>query len=80
MNTLQQKFSLTELEAKMLQTISEFYDSEDIVCYNEKLTPSEKGIIGSLMKKELVYDSNNGVDLKGNFFPSEDVLNFLELN
>ena len=80
MKNLQEQFNLTELESKMLQTISEYYDSEDIVCYNSKLTSSEKGIIGSLIKKELIYDSNNGVDLNGNFFPSEDVLNFLELN
>ena len=80
MTNLQEKFNLTELEAKMLQTISEYYDSEDIVCYNVKLTSSEKGIIGSLIKKGLIYDSNNGLDLSGNFFPMEDVLDYLQIN
>jgi len=68
------KFDLTVLETEMLNEIVSFYDEDDNICYQKKLTPTQKGVIGSLMKKGLVYDSYNGVDEEGNFFPSEEVL------
>jgi hypothetical protein len=80
MKNLQQEFSLTELENEMLSVIVKSYDSEDNICFQRTLTQSEKGVIGSLVKKELVYDSCNGIEEDGNFFPSENVLEYLELN
>ena len=80
MKNLQQEFSLTELETEMLSVIVKCYDSEDNICFQRTLTQSEKGVMGSLVKKELVYDSCNGVEEDGNFFPSENVLEYLGLN
>lgn len=67
-------YNLTELESAMLAQIVKCYDPEDNICFQKSLTNSEKGIIGSLVKKGLVYDSYNGVDVESNFFPSEEVL------
>ena len=78
------KNELTDLEFSMLENIVGHYDMHDNICYNYKLTATEKGVMGSLVKKGLVYDSfgNFQADLdlaqdmpKGNFFPNEDVLN-----
>jgi hypothetical protein len=73
MNNFSQ-FDLTALENEMLNEIVAFYDEDDNICYQQKLTPSQKGVIGSLVKKGLIYDSYNGVDEESNFFPSEEVL------
>jgi hypothetical protein len=80
MKNLQQQFSLTELEASFLNIIAKHFDLEDNICFQKKLSASEKGIIGSLVKKGLVYDSYNGVEEEANFFPSENVIEYLELN
>ena len=80
---LQQEFSLTELEATMLQDIVSYYEFTDNICYIFNLTPQQKGIIGSLVKKGLVYDSFEGMNGNGykdsNFFPSEEVLDIFGL-
>ena len=75
------KNELTDLEFSMLENIVGYYDMHDNICYNYKLTATEKGVVGSLIKKGLAYDSfANILDYpKGNFFPSEDVLDIYEL-
>jgi hypothetical protein len=76
MNNFSQ-FNLTALENEMLNEIVAFYDELDNICYQQKLTASQKGVIGSLIKKGLIYDSFDGMEGKGyesNFFPSEEVL------
>jgi hypothetical protein len=80
---LQKEFSLTILEASMLQRIVGCYQFRDNICYQYKLTEQQKGIVGSLVKKELIYDSFEGMNDEGyedaNFFPSEDVLDIFGL-
>lgn len=76
MNTFK-NFDLTALEIKMLNDIIDCYDVDDVICYQAKLTPSQKGVIGSLIKKGLVYDSfvgDGGIGDNGNFYPSEEIL------
>lgn len=69
------KSDLTKGEFDMLKTIVDLYDPVDNLCYSRELTPSEKGVIGSLVKRGLVYDSFKGIEgYPSNFFPSEDVL------
>ena len=80
MKNLQQEFSLTELETKMLNDIVGFYDSEDNICFQRTLSQSEKGVIGSLVKKELIYDSFEGIEEVGNYFPNGNVLEYLGLD
>jgi hypothetical protein len=78
------KSNLTELEFEMLESIVSYYSFDDNVCYQEKLTASQKGIIGSLVKKQLVYDSFNDMHNElgyenSNFFPSDLVLDIYGL-
>ena len=73
--------SLTELELKMLKKIVDCYDESDIVCYDSKLTAQEKGIVGSLIKKGLIYDSRIGYEngkSQSNFFPMDEAIEFFE--
>ena len=82
MKTIQDlKNELTDLEFTMLDNIVGYYDMLNNTCYNYKLTTTEKGVVGSLVKKGFVYDSfgNFQDDLaqdmpKGNFFPNDVVL------
>ena len=74
------KSQLTENEFSMLELIISEYNHKDVVCYTHRLTPSQKGIIGSLVKKDIVYDSYEGFGhddpdhQEGNWFPSYDVV------
>jgi hypothetical protein len=79
---LKNEFNLTELEGILLWEIVKEFSHLNNVCYDYKLTNVEKGIIGSLTKKGLVYDSFKGTDLEiegSNFFPNEIVLKFCGL-
>lgn len=75
------KNELTEAEFSMLELIINEYNPQDVVCYDKRLTPSQKGIIGSLVKKNMVYDSYAGWGhddpdhQEGNWYPSDNVLN-----
>jgi len=80
MKNLKEKFELTELENEMLNSIVKSYDADDNICFSKKLTASEKGIIGSLVKKGLIYDSFENMGEDGNFFPNEEILEYLEIN
>ena len=78
------KSNLTNLEFEMLETIVGAYSFDNNVCYDYELTASEKGIVGSLVKKELVYDSFNGMHNQegyenSNWFPSDLVLDIYGL-
>ena len=82
LNQLQLKFNLTDLETAMLTTIVQYYRFDDNECYMTNLSNSEKGIIGSLVKKQLVYDCYADTDLASNgsnFFPEGSVLDFCGL-
>jgi len=82
LNQLQSQFNLTDLETEMLTTIVEYYRFDDNECYMANLSNSEKGIIGSLVKKKLVCDCYADTDLAingSNFFPEESVLDFCGL-
>ncbi len=76
----QQDFdNLTPKEQEYLRLIFNSYSEEDNICYNEALTPTEKGVFGSLVKKGLIYDSFEGMHHEqgyemANFFPSGDVI------
>ena len=73
------KLNTTELEFKMLVEISSYYDFYNNRCYNEVLTAKEKGIVGSLVKKGLIYNSfEDKADFpdekQGNFYPADIIL------
>jgi hypothetical protein len=66
---------LTNLETALLNEIIEMYDEDCNTCFTRELTQSEKGVMSSLVKKGLVYDSfenesGNGYN-KHNYFPSD---------
>ena len=64
---------LTNLEIELLNEIIEMYDENDNLCFTRQLTNQEKGIMSSLVKKGLVYDSFEGIDgYSHNYFPSEN--------
>jgi len=67
------KKQLTQLETKLLNEIISMYDENDNLCFTRELTQIEKGVISSLVKKGLVYDSFEGESGKGydkhNYFP-----------
>ena len=84
MKTLQElKSQLTENEFQMLDEIVGWYDFDCNLCFTKKLTSSEKGTIGSLVKKGLVYDSFEDEMGEGyessNFFPSDAVLDIYNM-
>lgn len=83
MKTVQElNATLTNLEIEMLSEIVSSYTFDDNICYNQPLTAQQKGIIGSLVKKGLIYDSFISEDAEGydsNFFPSDEVLDIYEL-
>lgn len=85
MKTIEElKLALTEKEFTMLELIVSCYDMLDNICYDDKLSPSEKGVVGSLVKKGLVYDSFEGMHhedgySQSNFFPSEVILDIYGL-
>lgn len=66
--------TLTKKESILLEEIFGMYDEDSNTCFTRQLTPEEKGVIGSLVKKKLVYDSFEGESTEGydrhNFFPS----------
>ena len=64
---------LTEKESAFLQLIIDAYDETDVACYMERLSASQKGIAGSLVKKGFIYDSYDGMEEEGNWFPTSDV-------
>ena len=73
------KAVLTELEFNTLEMIVNCYDKYDNICYDGKLTQSEKGVFGSLVKKGFIYNSFEDMDYdngysNSNFFPTYDVL------
>ena len=78
MKTLQElNATLTTLEIEMLSEIVSYYTFDDNVCYQQPLTASQKGVVGSLVKKGLVYDAFVSEDSEGyesNFFPCDEVL------
>lgn len=67
--------TLTQKETILLQEIIGMYDEDSNTCFTRQLTPEEKGVIGSLVKKGLVYNSFEGESGEGydrhNFFPSD---------
>lgn len=76
--------SITALEFNAIKEVVSMYDIEDIECYTADLTDTDKGVFGSLVKKELIYDSYEGMNeeigVKGhNFFPATIVLDAYNL-
>ena len=67
--------NLTNLETELLNEIIGMYDEDDNLCFTRQLTAQEKGVMSSLVKKGLVYDSFEGMPGDGydkhNYFPSE---------
>ena len=68
------KNQLTTLENELLNEIVGNYDENDNLCFTRKLTKQEKGVMSSLVKKGLVYDSFESETGEGyeshNYFPS----------
>jgi hypothetical protein len=83
MKTLQELHAkLTTSEIEMLSEIVGYYTFDDNVCYQQPLTSSQKGVLGSLIKKGLVYDSfisESGEGYESNFFPCDEVLDIYGL-
>ncbi len=85
MKTIEElKSALTEKEFTMLELIVSCYHMLDNICYDDELSPSEKGVVGSLVKKGFIYDSF--VDMhhedgheKSNFFPATIILDIYGL-
>ena len=62
--------TLTNLENELLNEILSMYDEDDNICFDRQLTNQEKGVISSLIKKELIYDSFEGMQGENhNYFP-----------
>lgn len=80
MKTLEQlKAELTANELELLTVIVNCYVLEDNRCYEfNQYTPmanSTKGILGSLVKKGLVFDSfEDDTEEEYNYFPTDEVL------
>jgi hypothetical protein len=74
------KTTLTQLEYDLLTEIISCEDEDCNICFDRQLSPSEKGVMSSLVKKDLVYDAfenegsvariGEGYD-KHNYFPTE---------
>jgi len=66
---------LTEKEYAIMQEIYATYDVDSNLCFTRQLTQEEKGVISSLVKKGLIYDSFEGMTGEGynkhNYFPSD---------
>jgi hypothetical protein len=66
---------LTALENELLNEIVGMYDENDNLCFTRELTNQEKGVMSSLVKKGLVYDSFESEKGEGyeshNYFPSD---------
>jgi len=74
------QLDLTELELRFLENVVATYISEveengDVVCFTREMSSSEKGIVGSLVKKGMIYDMSliSGHN-KHNFYPTNAVL------
>lgn len=70
------KQKLTQLEKQLLDEITRMYDENNNLCFTRKVTQQEKGVLSSLVKKGLIYDSfwdehGQGYDIH-NYFPSEE--------
>jgi len=71
--------TLTANEHEALMLVINEYSPTDIACYQKRLTPSQKGTFGSLVKKGLIFDSyagwgNDDPDhQEGNWFPTDEV-------
>jgi len=53
------KQTLTTKEIKLLTDIIEYYDEDELEGYLDQLSPSEKGVAGSLVKKGLIFDASD---------------------
>lgn len=72
---------LTQNEQTLLNEICSLMpdDINDNLCFYRTVNASEKGILGSLKKKGLIYDSyeymrDSTQDISGNWFPTEEGL------
>jgi len=74
------QITLTSLEEAMLLEICKDYDVENNECFIDSLSKQAKGVIGSLVKKNLIYDSFEDRDLfdYSNFFPMEHAYRHIE--
>ena len=70
--------TLTANEYEALMLVVNEYSPTDIACYEKRLTPSQKGTFGSLVKKGLIFDSYAGWEhddpdhQEGNWFPTDE--------
>lgn len=79
---VQLRKELTAKEFSLLDKIAKMYDSFDNHCWvvkQQQITPSQKGVLGSLVKKGLVYDSfaderRMDSSYTHNYFPTGQVL------
>jgi hypothetical protein len=77
--------NLTANEVAMLTRIIGQYNEDCNLCFTAELNQSEKGIIGSLVKKGLIYDSFDDEYLKEidsaydtyNFFPTDEAIELI---
>jgi hypothetical protein len=62
--------NLTKKEESLLETIISYYDESDEEGYMESLTASEKGVAGSLVKKDLIFDASDYDTKESNWKPT----------
>jgi len=69
------RIKTTQKERDLLNEVKAFYDENCNLCFTRELTNEEKGVMGSLVKKGLVYDSFENETGQGyqrhNYFPSK---------
>jgi hypothetical protein len=63
---------LTKKEIELLTEIIAFYDEDDFEGYITQLTPSQKGVAGSLVKKDLIFDASDYDDNEANWKPTQE--------
>jgi len=79
------KTGLTQSEIKLLNEIVSLEDDLNNICFNRKLTANEKGVIGSLVKKGMIYNAFDELEMYGhgydqhNYFPTATGVSVIQI-
>ena len=66
--------NMTDKEKELLTEIIFYYEPEDEEGYMESLNASQKGVLASLIKKDLVIDCSDYDDPQHNYKPTPEGL------
>jgi hypothetical protein len=64
--------TLTTKEYQLLTEIYAYYDEDDFEGYTSEFSPSQKGVLASLIKKGLVVDCSDYEDPEHNYKPTPE--------